>query len=84
MANKVKRLSRKALLVALEVIELTAGDDACETWEMENANKRFRGEKKQMHQKLMAIYRIAHSVNETHPCFHVHEDWRKEAEEPAQ
>lgn len=28
---------------------------------------------------LRLIYRIAHSANDNHSCYDVHQDWRKEA-----
>lgn len=80
--RKVKPLTRKALLVVLEVIENIVGDDDCVMWDLENANRRFRGDKKRMANKLSAVYRLAHSAIDTHSCFGVHEDWRKEGREP--
>jgi hypothetical protein len=48
---------------------------------MEVAQKRFRGDKKRMADKLTAIYRFAHSSIEYHSCYTVHDNWRKEAVE---
>lgn len=66
------------LTQVLAAIESIVGDDACEVWDMENAHRRFRGRSRLMHEKLSAVYRIAHSAQESHSCHHVHEDWRRE------
>jgi hypothetical protein len=66
------------LLAALEVIETIVGGDRCELWDMENSHRKFRGKAKEMHELLNAVYRIAHSANPNHSCYHVHEKWRQE------
>lgn len=75
---KRAQIRKAALYQALEAIETIVGDDQCEIWAMENASRRFSGRVRLMHEKLAAVYRIAHSAQPT-SCYHVHDDWRAEA-----
>lgn len=66
---------------ALSTIERLCGDDFCEVLDMRS--NELTGDLKTAHEKLSAIYRIAHSLVASHICFENHDDWRKEAEETA-
>jgi len=78
LADEIDRL-RKLLVL----IERSVGDDFCEDLECRVA---FHAEKmteteKTAHGKLSWIYRIVHSHIDSHSCYHVHDDWRKETAE---
>ena len=67
---------------ALETIERICGDDFCEDLSMKNLTNDLTSDSdlKTAADKLSAIYRIAHSLVQSHTCFRVHDDWREEAE----
>ena len=71
----------KEILELLEAVESIVADDACEEWDCIEAlhPNELTDREKQMHEKLSAVYRLIHGSNPNHICYHVHEDWRKEA-----
>lgn len=70
---------QRNLLQVLEAIERLVADDFCEELDCERAFRpeRFSEREKMMHDKLSAIYKLAHSFNPTHCCYDVHGKWRK-------
>jgi len=66
---------------ALETIDLLCGDDFCEDMSMRMRDLEPDSDLKTAVDKLSRIYRIAHSLVQSHSCFHVHDDWRHEAEQ---
>jgi hypothetical protein len=69
---------KELLVQVLDAIEGIVGDDFCECLSMDNAHRKFRGDKMIMYDKLSAIYRLSHAFSPNHSCREVHEDWRKE------
>jgi hypothetical protein len=63
----------------IEIIDLLTGDDFCMDLEMRNADAPLTGDLKIAFDKLSRIYRIAHAQVQSHSCFEVHDDWRREA-----
>ncbi len=64
------------LIKILERIENIVSDDLSVEIDMDLANGELSGREKQMAQKLVTIYKIAHAHNPNHSCHYVHEDWR--------
>ena len=65
---------------ALELISRIVSDNFCEDLDIRNAHRKLRGDLATAHEKLGKVYRIAHALVKTKVCYHVHDDWRKEAE----
>lgn len=73
---------------ALELISRICGDDFCEELDMrvrsphlsERAQRKMRGDLAAANEKLGKVYRIAHALVRSRDCYHVHDDWRKDAE----
>ncbi len=80
------RIQKKVLnhQQSLDLIAAICGDDFCEEMSMEDGMGRsaaWSPELRKAMDKLSFVYRIAHCSSESHACFHVHKDWRKEAAE---
>ena len=58
---------------AIDAIEAIVSDDFCQELEMQTNT----GAMATLADKISAIYRIAHSESPSHPCHHVHAEWRK-------
>ena len=68
--------NRPTIKDILSAIEQQCGDDWSEMLDMQDASEPLTGDLKEAHSRLSAIYRIAHSFNKSHCCYHVHGNWR--------
>ena len=59
---------------ALRQISRIAGDDFCEDLSMRAED--LTGDLRTAYEKLSLIYTIAHSMDRSATCHHVHADWR--------
>jgi len=62
----------------IAAIDSLASDDFCADLDMVMAfhPEQLTEREKTASGKLSVIYRLAHSFNRSHSCYHVHDDWR--------
>lgn len=65
---------------ALELVESIVADYFCADLDMRAMDETFTHDLDIAYCKLSLIYRITHSLVQSHTCFHAHRDWRAEAE----
>lgn len=65
---------------ALDAIQRICGDDFCEDLDLRTIDGPLLGDLGIAHEKLSAVYRIAHSLVKSNICHGVHGGWRDDAE----
>lgn len=80
----IGRMKKKELKELLAAIEWLLSSDELDTIELNlmiNEEPITQDQAKYMYKLLSRLYRIFHSIDESHSCYYVHGDWRKEAQE---